>query len=739
MVKVRENTQSIAAGTFDAETWLATIDRRTISQDKDVLADACRFVQAHRSEKRRDTDHYCIDHGLRMVELLTELHADDETLTAALLYPFVEYSSIPLEDLEQAFGEAIAKLISGVQKMSVTRTLFNQDSQRMQSKEEQSQSLRKMLLAMIEDVRVVLIKLVDSVYSLHVARDFSEDDRLSLAQETMDLYAPLANRLGVGHLKWELEDLAFRYLNPAEYKAIAKLLAERRLDRQEYIHAVIDSLERELSKENISASIIGRAKHIYSIWRKMKRKNLSYTEIYDVRAVRIMVDSIKDCYTALGIVHSLWTHIPKEFDDYIATPKENGYRSLHTAVIGPGNKSLEVQIRTQAMHDEAELGVAAHWKYKEGTKSKEKQKLDEKISWLRQVLDWQSEISDTDEFVDELHSQAFDNRVYAFTPAGDVIELAKGSTPLDFAYQIHTELGHRCRGAKVNGRIVPLTYQIQSSDSIEILANKTGGPSRDWLSPHSGYLKSPRARAKVHLWFKQQDFDRNLTEGRYELERELQRLGITDIDTDAIAPRFNYKKGEDLIAAIGAGDIRVLQVIRVVEELMAPRQKINERPVLRPRQKQRVGKKVGVAVQGESNLLTQIAKCCNPVPGDPVVGYITKNRGISIHRDDCINVFTVKETAGDRVIEVQWNTADKNLAYALDIFILAYDRQGLLRDITRELSMQSVNLIGLNTRSDKETNMAELTATLEVSCLDQLSKVLSKIAQVPNVVEVKRL
>lgn len=739
MVKVRENTQSIAAGTFDAEAWLATIDRRTVQQGNDTLADACRFVQAHRTEKRRDCAHFCIDHGLRMVELLTELQAEDETLAAALLYPFVEYATLPLESVEKQFGSNIAKLISGVQKMQVTRTLFNDRGQRMQTQEEQSQSLRKMLLAMIEDVRVVLIKLVDSVYSLHIARDFSDADRLSLAQETMDLYAPLANRLGIGHLKWELEDLAFRYLNPEEYKRIAKLLAERRLDRQEYIHDVIGQLDDELKSEGINADIYGRAKHIYSIWRKMQRKNLSYTEIYDVRAVRVMVDNVKDCYTALGTVHSLWTHIPREFDDYIATPKENGYRSLHTAVIGPEGKSLEVQIRTHAMHEEAELGVAAHWQYKEGAKQKERQNLDEKISWLRQVLDWQSEIADADEFVDELHSQAFDNRVYAFTPAGDVIELGKGSTPLDFAYQIHTELGHRCRGAKVNGKIVPLTYQVRSSDTIEILANKTGEPSRDWLSPQSGYLKSPRARSKVHLWFKQQDYDKNLTEGRYELERELQRLGITDVDADALAPKFNYKKGEDLLAAIGAGDVRASQVIRAAEELIAPREKADELPVLRPRQRNRSNEKVGVQVQGESNLLTQIAKCCKPVPGDPVVGYITTTRGISIHRADCANIFSAKETAGDRVIEVQWNPAESNQTYALDVFILAYDRQGLLRDITREFATQSVNLIGLNTRSDKESNMAELRATLEVSCLDQLSKVLTKIAQIPNVVEVKRL
>ncbi len=601
----------------------------------------------------------------------------------------------------------------------------------------QRDNIRRMLLAIVEDVRVVLIKLAEQITSLRAATKLTPEIQKQLAQAVRDVYAPLANRLGIGQLKWEMEDYAFRYLQPEEYKRIAQLLHEKRQDRDAYIHNLVESIQVHLKKQNIQADVVGRAKHIYSIWRKMNRKGLDFNDIYDVRAVRILVQDIQDCYACLGVVHSLWQYIRKEFDDYIATPKENGYRSLHTAVIGPEGKGIEVQIRTYQMHKEAELGVAAHWLYKEGLRHDAS--YHHKLATLRQILDWQEEIneplrdgSETSEdasFVAEI----FDDRVYVFTPRGDVIDLPRGATPLDFAYHIHSEIGHRCRGAKVNGAIVPLTYVLHSGDQIEILDAKEARPSRDWLNPHLGYLRSSRAKAKVYQWFRFQDREHHILSGRELFDSEIRRLGIEKVVIETVAVSLGFKKSEDLLASLGRGDFRMSQVLNALDTQNSP---IEEETLLLKKPAEWRGRR-DIRVEGVGDLMCHYAKCCKPLPGDAIVGYITLGRGVSIHRQDCVHVLQAGEEREQRFIQVQWGEAIKN-TYPVDIGIIAYDRKGLLSDITGILSHERVNVTKVHTNSNDD-NTATLYITIEVSNLNALGRVLSRILQLPNVLEAYRV
>ena len=689
-------------------------------------------INAHQEQQRASGEPYH-SHVFAVADILNDLHLDYETLAAAMLHDVVEDTEVTLDDVRENFGPAIARMVDGVTKMDRIGE-FQQEAATGTEDQGQSENLRKLLLAMAEDVRVVLIKLADRLHNMRTLQHLSPESQRRIARETMDIYAPLANRLGIWQVKWELEDLALRYLEPEAYQELVRLLAEKREDREDYIAHVISILKDELAKAGIKATVTGRPKHINSIYRKMQRKRLDFDQIFDMRAVRILVKEEKDCYAALGIVHGLWRHIPKEFDDYIANPKENLYRSLHTAVVGPQGHSLEIQIRTEQMHRHAELGVAAHWRYKEGGSADAG--YEEKIAWLRQLLEWKDEERSANDFVDRFKSEAFQERVYVLTPQGRIIDLPQGATPLDFAYAVHTEVGHRCRGAKINGRIVPLTYALRNGEQVEVLTARQGGPSRDWMNTHLGYLKTSRARSRVRSWFRHQEFENNVSAGRAILDRELNRVGITKLSTDKIAGRFKYKQVDDFLAAIGHGDVTAGQLAHAANELLPRQDELVVQPRRAPR-KELSTTDSGFKVYGVGNLLTTTARCCKPVPNDPIVGYITRGRGVTIHRQDCGNVLRLQGDDRDRLIEVEWGTAGED-GYQVDIAIEAYDRSGLLRDITAELANEKINLVGVNTLTDKQDGMARMSLTLEIADISQLSRVLAKIAQLPNVVEARR-
>ncbi len=689
-------------------------------------------ARAHASQTRASGDPY-IRHAMAVADILAGLRLDHEAIAAAILHDVVEDTEITVEEIAEEFGPGVARLVDGVTKM---RLIDHQAGIGERGKKERlrAESLRKLLLAMAEDVRVVLIKLADRLHNMRTLGHLSDGKQRRIARETLDIYAPLANRLGIWQIKWELEDLAFRYLEPATYKRIAAFLDERRVDREQFIATVVSTLETALAESGVRADVAGRPKHIYSIWRKMQRKGLSFHQLYDVRAVRLMVDEVADCYAALGVVHTLWRHIPREFDDYIATPKENNYQSIHTAVVGPQGKTLEVQIRTRKMHEHAELGVAAHWKYKEGARHHD-HAFEQKIAWLRQLLEWRDESSDAGDFIDRFKSEVFEDRVYVLTPQGDVFDLPQGATPLDFAYYVHTEVGHRCRGAKVDGRIVPLTYELKSGEQVEILTTKHGTPSRDWLNPHLGYLKTSRARAKARHWFRQQDLEKSIAAGRTALERELHRLGITDQNYEQLAGKLGFRKVEEVLTAIGRGEITASQIAGATQGLARPPKA--EATLVPSAPRARTGKD-DVYIQGVGNLLTRMAKCCKPAPGDPIIGFITLGQGVTVHRRDCPNILKMNEGKRSRLIEVEWATRRDGATYPVDLEVEAVDRQGLLRDISALLSNEKVNVTALTTRTNQSTHMARMDLTLELRDVDQLSRVLGRIGQLPNVVEVRR-
>jgi len=672
--------------------------------------------------------------GLAIADLLYQLHMDDTSLAVAVLYSTVPCLKITDEDLTTRFGQEVTSLLDGVRRIAEIRPIRIDDRDESHL---QSEQLRKMLLAMAADIRVVMIRLAERVICMRGMTRSSEERQQRMAREVLDIYAPLANRLGIWQIKWELEDLSLRYLEPTRYKRIARLLDERRVDRESYINKVVDDVREECERAGIvGANVTGRPKHIYSIWRKMERKHLDYQEIYDVRGIRILVDDIKDCYTALGMIHSRWQYIPGEFDDYIATPKENGYRSIHTAVIGPQGKVVEIQIRTFAMHEHNELGVAAHWRYKEGGGSEAE--FDRKIAWLRQLLDWRNVATEEGDIIDRFRSAVFQGRIYVFSPKGRVMDLPEGATPLDFAYSIHTDVGHCCRGAKVNGQIVPLTYKLQSGQCVEILTTKRPNPSRDWLNTQLGYLKTSRARNKVQHWFRQQDREKNIAAGRQIVDRELKRMGLTAIRREALASRLGYDDVDEMQLAVAYNECKVTRFLNAAQELERREgaQEAESLPLVSPTEGGKSGK--GVYVQGVGNLLTNIAQCCKPLPGDSISGYITIGRGISIHRADCANLERCRERHPERVIGLDWG-GDVNETYPVDIRIKAFDRQGLLRDITAVITSNKVNLIGVRTHTDKRAHIARMRLTIEIPDLDCLGKLLMQIAQLPNVLDVGRV
>jgi GTP pyrophosphokinase len=720
------------------EGWLETIADGRSSSELEFIRQACTLAQRAHQDQMRASGEPHFQHSLSVANILAELRLDHETIAAAVLHDVLEDTPVTLPELEAAFGSEVAQLVDGVTKMGQIQEYRGQ-SKKSKKEQAQAESLRKMFLAMVDDIRVVLIKLADRTHNMRTLHHLREEKRVRIARETMEIFAPLANRLGIWQIKWELEDLAFRYIEPNLYKQIARMVDERRINRERYISKVVNRLKAELRKRGIRAEITGRPKHIYSIWRKMKRKGVDFDQIYDVRAVRVLVETEADCYASLGIIHTLWRPVPGEFDDYIAASKDNLYQSLHTAVVGPSGKTIEVQIKTYNMHQNAELGVAAHWRYKENAKLDPS--FDAKVSWLRSLMDWKEDVVDAKEFVDQMKAEVFQERVHVLTPNGDVVDLPYGATPIDFAYYIHTEVGHRCRGAKVNGRIAPLSYQLKNGEQVEILTAKRGGPSRDWINPHLGYIKTSRARSKVRHWFKYQNYEENVSQGRLILERELRRLGLSEINFEKLAREFHFNKVDEFLAAIGRNDISTQQIVTIIKE-MAESAEAKEKEdwrllaPLSPPVKSTPA--TGIQVQGVGDMLTNLAQCCRPVAGDTgIIGYITRGRGVTIHREDCSNVLHLRDKAPERLIAVDWGQQE-NMTYPVDVHIEAFDRPGLLRDITAIVASERINMSAVNVTTKKKEHKAILFATLDIVNIDQLSRLLAKIEQLPNVLQVQR-
>lgn len=667
--------------------------------------------------------------GAAIAGLLEPLGLAPPLLGAARVYPLVRDGALRLADLD---ATPLAELRGTIAELvELGRFTLAPDWQPGEALAvSQSEALRKMLLAAVSDARLVVIRIAEQLYRLRLAKQSPAAEQRALAIETREIYAALANRLGIWQLKWELEDLAFRYLEPATYARIARMLAEKRAEREASVAEIVRILGAELAGNSIAAEVSGRPKHIYSIWRKMQRKGRGLEQIFDVRAVRVLVDTVSDCYAALGIVHNRWSYLPGEFDDYIANPKGNEYRSLHTAVIGPGGQPVEVQVRTHAMHASAELGVAAHWRYKESAAPRPA--FDEKIRYLRRLL----EPSDDDgDLLEQIRGDAFEDRVYALSPKGDVVEMPAGSTPLDFAYHVHTQIGHRCRGAKVNGRMVPLTYTVANGDRIEIITTRDPQPSRDWLSPQNGYLASSRSRAKVRSWFRQQDREQNRRQGREILEREMSRLNARDLPIDAVAAELKAPDTDALCVALGAGDVTPAAVARALQQLL---HKSDEVTLPSRRMRARRDKSGNrLAIRGVDDLLCNLARCCRPVPPEPIAGYITKGRGVGIHRDGCGNFVNLQSRHPERVIEVEWSDASE-ATYPAELVVQAFDRHGLLRDISSVLADEKIGVASSQTRTDRQRMQATIELSLSVPGLAALSRVIGRLEQVPNVTSVKR-
>src|SRR5881296_3161616 len=692
-------------------------------EERRALVRAREFAANLYGEKLLGTGESAYEHALGVARSAAELRLDADARAAGLLFAAPAYLPGADEKLKESFGAAIASLVAGISRLNQLRVVMKTAAVGKDSGP-QAEVLRKMLLAMVEDIRVVLLRLASRTQTLRWLARAPHAERAQLARETLDIYSPLANRLGVWQLKWELEDLSFRYLEPEVYKRIAQMLDERRVERQQYIARTIATLARELEEVGVKAEITGRPKHIYSIWNKMRSKSLDFSEVYDVRAARIIVPSVKDCYTALGVVHNLWQPIPKEFDDYISRPKGNLYQSLHTAVVGPAGKTLEVQIRTEEMHRQAEYGVAAHWRYKEpGKPSRREGAFEQKIAWLRELLAWRDEIADWGK-----SARTIDDSVYVLTPQGKVIDLPAGSTPLDFAYALHTDLGHRCRGARVDGRIVTLDTPLASGQRVEIIAAKSGGPSRDWLSAERGFVKSPRARQKIRQWFNAKALADTIAAGRAAVGKELRRGGATQASLEGLASRLGFGKPDDLFAAVARDEINLRQLQTALRGEPAPSK---EEIVKRTKGKT---SQPGVLIVGLDRLLTQLARCCKPVPPDPIRGFVTRGKGVSVHREDCPSLKRLAERQPERLIETDWGKGEGS--YTVDMTVTAADRRGLLRDIGDALARERINVTAVRTQSLDE--LAFMRFTFDVANLGQLKRAFAVVRSLKGVIRVGR-
>ncbi|MBL8162976.1 MAG: GTP diphosphokinase [Anaerolineae bacterium] len=692
---------------------------------------------AHANQFRKSGEPY-FTHCVAVAYMLADMKLDAEAIAAALMHDLVEDTNITLEEIRNEFGSGVARIVDGVTKLK-NLPIKVDSNKRGKAADKELEYFRKMLLAMGDDVRIVLVKLADRLHNMRTLGYMSVDKQRQKAQETLDIFAPLANRLGIWQIKWELEDLSFRYLEPEKYKAIAKALDERRVDREDYLSDVTQSLKEALKNYGLTkVSISGRPKHIYSIFKKMDRKKVALSQIYDVRAVRVIVEDVIQCYQVLGVVHSLWHPIPGEFDDYIAAPKDNFYRSLHTAVVDNKGKTLEVQIRTWEMHEDAEYGIAAHWRYKEGNRARRDEAFENRLSYLRRLMEFGPDMEDAQTFVDTMKAEVFQDRVYVFTPKGDIVDLPAGATPVDFAYHIHTEIGHRCRGAKVTGRLVNLNYTLQTGDQVEIVTAKRGGPSLDWLNSDLGYVRTARARDKVRVWFRKQDRDKHIAAGRTVLEHELKRLSLEHTSFEHVAELFHYEKLDDFLAAVGAGDITSPQIgPRILEaEGRAEGKSLVEEMLEEPKP---VPSQVhvsanGININGLGGLLVTLANCCSPMYGDDIVGYITRGRGVTVHRRDCGNISHHNEP--ERLVDVSWGHLPTEQKYAVPMEIVAYDRDGLLRDISTVIADEKVNMtrVAVSTRQ----NIATVQVTMEIANFQQLSRILNKMERIQNVIEARR-
>ncbi|MDP2560580.1 GTP diphosphokinase [Psychrobium sp. 1_MG-2023] len=724
MVAVREGH---LAGDFDLDQWVTKfgLDKAQAKHLRALylqLESACVQENAALMIKARE-----------MAEILQSMHMDLDTLKAALIFPWFELELLDQEEVEQLTSKGVFALLRNVNEMAAIKTLHVRGRNLSGV---QVDNLRRMLMAMVADVRAVIIKLAERVAYLRDIKNEDEEVRVLAAREIADIYAPLANRLGIGQLKWELEDISFRYLHPKTYKKIASLLDQKRLERESYIAHFVEHLKRKLNDDGISANVYGRPKHIYSIWKKMDNKNIEFEQLFDVRAIRVVVDEIQDCYGALGTLHTLWHHVPSEFSDYVANPKPNGYQSIHSIVVGPEGRTVEVQIRTEQMHQDAEMGVAAHWRYKEGSGATKGSSFESKIEWLRKILAWQDDVKDSGNLAEEIRSQVFDDRIYVYTPTGEVIDMPAGCTPLDFAYYIHSQVGHRCIGAKINDRIVPFTYKLQTGEQVEILTAKEPNPKRDWLNPRLGYVFSSRSRSKIQHFFKQQDRDKNLVAGREVLENELTNLGLKLSDAQIAVQKYNFNNFDDLVAAVGCGDVRINALVNYIQSQLIKSEEPPE-PVLKRTTLTNTKNKSEVVVEGVGNLLTHMAKCCQPIPGDDIDGFISQGKGISIHRRDCEQLKQLLTKHPERNVEVHWGS-DSSAGYSLEVTLFANDRTGLIRDISAIIANDKVSLLGMNTRTNESTQIATIGLTLEVPGQEVLSRLLAKLSSVEGIFEVKR-
>ncbi|HEY8490423.1 MAG TPA: bifunctional (p)ppGpp synthetase/guanosine-3',5'-bis(diphosphate) 3'-pyrophosphohydrolase [Dehalococcoidia bacterium] len=718
---------------MDLEGLLAKAREYLPAEKLSLIEEAYRFAErAHDGQLRVSGEPY-IQHPLNAAYLVAGLQLDAAAVAAALLHDVKEDCGVATEELARRFGDDVAKLVDGVTKL--TRLELTSPEPALGDDGLQAENLRKMFLAMAEDVRVVIIKLADRLHNMRTLDAKPPESRVRTARETMEIYAPLASRLGIWQFKWELEDLAFRHLEPERYREIAQLVASKRAHRERYIAQVESILRDELAKHGIQADVQGRAKHIYSIHQKMQKyaaQGKSFNEIYDLLALRVLVNTVSDCYSALGVVHGLWHPIPGQFDDYIANPKESMYQSLHTTVMCLGARPLEVQIRTYEMHRLAEYGVAAHWRYKEG--GRRDQRYEERMAWLRQLLEWHRELSGAHELVEAVKTDLFRDQVFVYTPKGEIKDLPAGATPIDFAYRIHTELGHKCIGAKVNGRIVPLNYQLQNGDMVEVLTSKSSkGPSLDWLNPNLGYVRTSHAREKIRQWFRKQERADNIERGRAILERELRRQGMTLAEfNDEVIRALGHETMEDFLAALGSGTVSAHQLALKLAAFTEPQEEPGA-PAGAPGRPLQPVVDTSVSVLGVADVLTQLARCCNPVPGDPIIGYVTRSRGVTIHRRDCHNILHEEET--ERLIEVDWGAGQQR--YPVSIRIEAWDRVGLLRDISTMVAEERVNMVGVRTQEhgDRTTSVY---ITLETTGIEQLTRLLNKLETVRGVLSVAR-